>query len=652
MIRVGLVQINNSFSGQNYFPYSIGLLQAYAEKHCPNVSDYVFIPPIYKRLPVQTAVDALKECEIIGFSLYVWNEQISLKIAEELKKINPQCLIVFGGPQVPDRCKEFVETHKFIDLFVHGEGEAVFSLILEKYKTKDWAKIPSLTYRTETSTVTNIKMGRLKALDEIPSPYLSSVFSSIIENNPNEKWLGLWETNRGCPFTCTYCDWGSATAAKVSQFNIDRLYKEMNWFSKNKIEFIFCCDANFGMLPRDLDITQYTVDMKKKTGYPHALSVQNTKNATERAYQVQKLLASEGLNKGVTLSVQSMDTSTLENIKRSNISLESYQELQRRFMRDKIETYSDMILGMPGETFDSFVDGIDKLITNGQHNRIQFNNLSILPNAEMGNPEYQKKFKMEFVKSDIINIHGALNYEEELFVKEKQVLVTSTISLSKEDWRKTRAICWMVSLLHFDKLLQIPIIFTHKLSGMKYADIFKSIMDDTIIEKYPIFKKIKNHFITRAEDIQNGAAEFYGAPEYLNIWWPDDEYIYISMVKNGEIHAFYEEAYQLLLEISKIKERDILKETININSALLKLPNELTNVDIYTNYDILKIYSDVVDGKEFVLEKIPTKTTVEKSKSVYTDWDVWYKEVVWYGNKKGAYLHGNYKKEYQLEGHY
>ena len=84
---------------------------------------------------------------------------------------------------------------------------------------------------------------------------------------------------------------------------------------------------------------------------------------------------------------------TLEAIKRDNISLGTYMELQRRFTRDKVETYSDLILGLPGETYESFVKGVDQLIENGQHNRIQFNNLSILPNAEMGDPAYQAQVR-------------------------------------------------------------------------------------------------------------------------------------------------------------------------------------------------------------------------------------------------------------------
>ena len=52
-LKVGLVQINNSFSGQNYLPYSVGLLQAYVQKHAADPDRYDFLLPVYKRMPVR-----------------------------------------------------------------------------------------------------------------------------------------------------------------------------------------------------------------------------------------------------------------------------------------------------------------------------------------------------------------------------------------------------------------------------------------------------------------------------------------------------------------------------------------------------------------------------------------------------------------------
>src|SRR5262249_3745501 len=297
------------------------------------------------------------------------------------------------------------------------------------------------------------------------SPYLAGTFDRLLADHPGHAWIALWETNRGCPFACTFCDWGSATAAKVIPFAEERLRAEVDWFARHRVEFVFCCDANFGILPRDVGLAEYVAVVKERTGFPRALSVQNTKNATERAYQTQKILSDAGLNKGVALSLQSVDPTTLDAVKRRNISLDTYLELQRRFTGDGVETYSDLILGLPGETCDSFVDGVARIIESGQHNRIQFNNLSILPNAEMGNPGYQAAHGLVTVPSRIINVHGALESADDDVI-ETQELVVATSAMPAPAWRRARACAWMTALLHFDKLLQIPFLVAHDLGGI------------------------------------------------------------------------------------------------------------------------------------------------------------------------------------------
>ena len=148
-------------------------------------------------------------------------------------------------------------------------------------------------------------------------------FDKLIESHPKNEWLILWETNRGCPFKYTFCDWGSATASKVNKFELERLKLEIDWFSKKKIRFIFCCDANFGILKRDITKSLSMRQRKKKYRLPKLYRCKIQKY-NRRAYQTQKILADAGLNKGVTLSMQSLDPLTLHNIKRDNISLKTY----------------------------------------------------------------------------------------------------------------------------------------------------------------------------------------------------------------------------------------------------------------------------------------------------------------------------------------
>jgi len=272
-IRVGLVQINNSFSGQNYLPYSVALLQTYVQKMSAEPGRYEFLPPLYKRVRIADAVEALAGADLVGFSTYVWNGRISLEIARRLKAEKPGIVIVFGGPHVPDQPEAFLRANPQIDVAVHNEGERTFLKLLEAFPDRQaWQALPGVSMvRPDGGFVRNANIDRVRELDEIPSPFLEGAFDAIMAANPQESWIGLWETNRGCPFRCTFCDWGSATAAKVTKFGEHRLYREVDWFAQKKIEYIFCCDANFGIQKRDVDIAKYVAGIKQSTGYPVAL---------------------------------------------------------------------------------------------------------------------------------------------------------------------------------------------------------------------------------------------------------------------------------------------------------------------------------------------------------------------------------------------
>ncbi|MBM3571790.1 MAG: radical SAM protein, partial [Alphaproteobacteria bacterium] len=604
---------------------------------------------------VADAVAHLRQADVVGFSIYVWNVRLSLEIARRLKAERPDRLVVVGGPQVPDQPEAFLRANPFIDVLVHNEGEQTLLKLLEHYPQSDWSRFDGISYiAPDGGFVRKPNAVRFRDIAQVPSPFLTGTFQPLIDANPQETWIVLWETNRGCPFQCTFCDWGSATAAKVLQFDVDRLTQEIDWFSSHKVEFVFCCDANFGILPRDVEIAQRVADNKKRHGYPKALSVQNTKNATERAYLTQKILSDAGLNKGVALSLQSVDHVTLTNIKRQNISLDTYLELQKRFTRDNVETYSDLILGLPGETFESFVNGVAQVIESGQHNRIQFNNLSILPNAEMGNPDYQAKFGMVTVESRIINIHGAIE-ESEDGIYETQQLVVATHAMPPEDWRRTRSFGWMTALLHFDKLLQIPLIVTHELSGINYRLLIEAFIN-VDRARFPLLGEIRDFFIEFARRIQEGGPEYVYSKDWLGIYWPADEYIFIKLTAEGKFEDFYRECQgvlaALIAEHAPGINMAIVEEAVRLNQALIKQPFQTADTTVRMSYDILPFYRNAGRGITHPLDRADATYRIDRTSEIYQDFQKWCQEVVWYGNKKGAYLYGNKVLETELAGHY
>lgn len=642
-IKLGMVQINNSFSNQNYLPYSIGLLQAYAQKYLSmeNKERFEFLPPIYKRIPIKNAEEKLSDTGIVFFSTYTWNSKISLEIAKRIKSNSPETLIVFGGPHVPEKnIEDFLKKNSFIDIACRGEGENAFVLILDNYSQGNWQKIPSITYIDSKGKCIQNPIGeRIRELDKVVSPYTSGVFDSLMELNPQEQWIALLETNRGCPFLCSYCVWGASKQNNIYTHNLDKIYNEIDWFSRKKIEFIFCCDANFGILDRDMLIVERVAENKQRFGYPKVFSVQSTKNFTEHTYKIYKKMSEAGLSKGVSLSLQSLNEETLRDTRRRNISTEVFKETQQRLTAFNIKTFTDLILGLPNETYESFVSGVSSIIENGQHNRIQFNNLSILPNSEMDDLEYQKRYGFNIVETKLINIHGSLFVKEE--IQETQQLIVGTKTMPKIDWGRCRTFGWMTSLLHFDKLLQVSFIILNKVCSLSYRELIEAFTDKDRVSS--LLSQILSFFMEKAIDIQNGGSEFCESKKWLNIWWPVDELILINLCTENRLNEFYDQAEKLMVKLLQDRKLDewlpILQESIRLNKNLIKLPFQEKDIDIRLSYNIWDVYYAALRGIELPFEKDGYSYRIERSNQKWLSWEDWCREVIWYGNKKGAYIY-------------
>lgn len=223
-MKVGLVQLSiglawsqpgSSEPSTEYdlLPYSVGLLAANARAHCRDQHEYSL--PVFSRIPVKEAADRLEGCDLVAFSLYVWNVNLSLAIAAEVKARHPEVIVVVGGPQVPDDATEFMSTNRQVDIACHGEGEITFTELLDELPEGRLDQVRSITFRgSDGEPRTTPRRERVVELDVLPSPYLDGTFDELLADRPG-RWVMTWETNRGCPFSCTFCDWGSATAAKV-----------------------------------------------------------------------------------------------------------------------------------------------------------------------------------------------------------------------------------------------------------------------------------------------------------------------------------------------------------------------------------------------------------------------------------------------------
>lgn len=638
MKRVSFIQIGDSFGHQRYLPYSVGLLQAYAQFRLSDPEMFRFGLPLYSKMPPVEAVNYLAGSDLLCFSVYVWNFALSREIARLYKEINPDAVIVFGGPQVPESRQgllSLMEKNPFIDIACYTEGEEPFLKILEQLEYRSWDKVPGIAFRRERRVLTTEPAAQIDDLDLIPSPYLSGVFDRLLEDNPDVKWSALMETNRGCPFTCAFCYWGAGERQRIRRYSIERVHAELEWFARHQIEFVFCCDANFGILPRDMHIAQRVAKQKERSGYPGAFSVQSTKNSTGRILALQKLLNDAGLQKGVNLALQSLHQPTLTAIQRSNITSDTYCDLLSIFNKAGIPAFSDLILGLPEETYDSYTAGVEQVIRHGQHNRIQFINLTILENTAMADPAYIQRYGLQIVDSLVVAHHTSLTGESG--VDETQRLVVGTAAMPLEDWVKARVFSWFVALFYFNRLLQIPLLLLDRLTGTGIREIFSHFVAHRAA--LPLMGSILAVMRDKAQQIQVGKPEYLPAPDHLHMWWPLDEYILISLIEEKTLDQLYEEASRLMAPFESRLPEKLLDEALHLNRLLIKEPFVDSDGQIELSYAIPELYASLKNGEETLPIQGSFHYVIDRTSQRWSDWESWMREMVWYGGKKGDYLY-------------
>ncbi|MEM7530717.1 MAG: radical SAM protein [Chloroflexota bacterium] len=643
-IRVQLVQLNSAYGNQVYIPYTVGMLQAYAEQYDDIQENFEFLPFIYRRDAVESIVDKISDPDILGISCYVWNWQLSIAVAKEVRKRYPSCLIIAGGPHVPDHLNDFFEKYPFIDIACHGEGEITFTEILKTYiDDGPYQDVLGLSYndRTTNEVTQNPKQARIKDLDTIPSPYLSGTFDPLLNDDSHElNWMVIWETNRGCPFSCSFCDWGSAVAAKVNRFSMDRLYAEIEWFSQNKVTWVFGADANFGIFKRDKELAEKLARMKIDTGFPLEFRVCFTKNSDNKVFDIAKILHDAKMSKGISISMQSLNKDTLENIKRNNIKTDTFHKLQSRYIEEGMATYTELIIGLPGETYSSFKEGLDTLLDNGQHNQITIYNCTVMPNAEMGSVEYQQKYGIKTVEIPIFQAHSA-PYEEHDTIPEFEPVVVATQTLPVEEWRRTYHFAWVVQCFHLLGVAQGIAVFLRNFYDINYSSFYEAIL--AYGKNYP--DSLIGQEITLLDDVLDNVLAGIGfdqyLPEFLDITWPTEEASFLRF--SNHIEDVYQEIAQIVDDLLKTNsvqfDADLHSELMLYQQSILVNYNRSYDITLDLQFNIPEYIRGYMIDKPVAFEKGKFLYTVIDNKNLDGDKEKFAREVVWYGRKGGKYLY-------------
>ena len=626
MKNVYFVQVGFAFDKSVYLPYATGTIVAYCRSKADIADEYDFKEIIFRRDDIEKIVSGMQSPYLVAFSTYVWNVEFNKALAKAVKKAYPECIIVFGGHSVSERM-EFLKKD-YIDILTLGEGEEVTANLLRALRNgSDLNEVNGIAFRNANGECVLTAPHCPKSVDDYPSPYLTGVFDSIIEKNPGTMFDTVIETNRGCPYNCAYCDWSNHK--KLRLFQMEKVKGEIKWLSEHKIEYCFCADSNFGMFERDEEIAEYIVTLNKETGFPKVFRPCYEKNSAERVFRISKNLNSRGLDKGATMAYQTLCDDALKNINRQNLTMEHFSGLMANYTSANIPTYSELILGLPGETKESFCQGLCKLLRAGQHNSISVYYCELLPNAPMCKPEYMEEFKIEPMKVQFNHIHSASGKKD--LIPEYSYLVRSTSTMPRDAWVYANLFSICLQCFHSLGLLRHFAVYAYQELGVDYYDFYKGLLDFCMNDSGVVgnlFREIKKKLDGSLEGEWNHCNPVFG-----NVTWFFEEGLFLEFLYDFDILKNLIESYVKPF----FGENEVYGELLKYQLNSIKRPFE-DGKEFECGYDFLSYFQSTAENR--ALKKEPVRYTFTAAKR-YDEWPLFAKETVWYGRRKGATLYTN-----------
>jgi len=589
-----LADLVHNYTGRGpfMFPINIGDITTFVNAHINKNKNIIFKLFKYPE-PLLNEIENHPP-NILGLGNYTWNADINDKVSQFAK--SKDTITVMGGPnihQYQEALNEFFEKRPFVDFYVVNEGEIGFLNLLLRYffANRDLehmkkSPIEGVVFYNNYKKIA-IKGSRCPEiidLDIIPSPYLEGVLDEFFEDNhiPNI------ETNRGCPYKCTYCDWGTLFQ-KMSKYSLDRLEREFEYIASKikNTNMLNISDANFGIFgERDYEISKMLKSINERTGYPRKVIQAWAKNKSMEIIRIAETLRDLT---SVTASFQSLDPIVLKAIKRNNISVEMSKDIINHFNENNIETETELILGLSEQTKESHLNDL-RIVAELYIGQIVCYNCRMLEGAEMALPSEREKYGVK-VKYRLVD-QGFGKYKDFLSF-EAEEMVKSTNAMSEEDILFFRPLHWLIYYVWNHKY-HYELIRYLRSFNINLIDFLISVMDS--IKEAP--KKIQelmeefNHD-SRSEwfNSVNELVEHYSRPE-----------IFKDICEGGFGKLNFKYIFKILIECSTEFDQYIKYIAKKMMPEEMYKEEELNEIIKFEK--LLRInFGDINLDKEFSIEK-------------------------------------------------
>ena len=489
------------------YPLNVAYIAAYTQQLFPDTFDIRLFKEPEKFLEAITN----EKPDIVGFSNYIWNKNLALKFAKYLKELHPNCITIMGGPNYNftelDWVEEFMRANLQIDFHIEGEGEAKFANIVDACLKNEF--IPSKVKLSKPAGACFIEpdtdrcvidtVPRLSNLDDIPSPYQTGLLDEFLAD---PMYCPIIETNRGCPYVCTFCQWGELGKSDMVIFSQERVVGDLEYIVKNntsKSSYLYIADANFGLFPRDIELARLLRNFKDTQGFPKNVYLYFAKNSTESVMRIAELLQDMTW---FNLSRQTQNPEVLKIIKRGNISLDTFTRLAALGKSLGVSTFVELIYTLPGESKESFYKGVREVLKQNIDG-LHFFPCMLTDGAEMSTSVSRKKYG---IKGEWRFIDGNAGSYGPINSMEFEQIVTATNVMTRDDHMEIRLFHFIENYMLDSKIYrEIEVL----LGNVEFIDLIFDLAASYQSAPMP-FRKLVDDFLhaSKAEFMSEPPKEF------------------------------------------------------------------------------------------------------------------------------------------------
>ena len=406
------------------FYHAGGMVQSWVYPAALQLKTYIDIlyedtaPHVQWLLPIQQEINTEElvaymlqnNVDVLCTSHYLWNNESLMQQIAEIKALAPKIKVIAGGPSIDvNNNKDFFDQHPGIDYAVYGAGEQAFADIVNHLVFNK----PMIAFNTSNCAWKHSVSGSpvvadykfVKMLNVSPFVHNEKMFEAMVRD-ARKKQLAVWlpyTLTRGCPYSCTFCDWNSGLGNKVSRRK-GTYQQEIDLFQRVGLKNIYLSDANVGQYDEDVDMIEYFAQKNLQENASFHVGGNFSKLKKENNLKIFNIMARGRLvNKTLNFSVQDVNKQVLDNIDRPDVGWDVHVSMANE-LREKyphLIVKAQLIYGLPGQTPATWRHTLDQ-VTQQNIFPIIFLNEPLPASPAIYDPEYQKKFQFEYIYSNRI----------------------------------------------------------------------------------------------------------------------------------------------------------------------------------------------------------------------------------------------------------